>query len=222
MGQSRAMPELREPALEEIEATLIESMAREEREEPNPVEQARAVATLKEDLGLTLEQLGDRLGCHKASVANLMRLLKLPEDILELVADGELSEAHGRALLIAKDPGTREELAYEAIEEGWSTRELTARAHESNIDVAESPHDLQEQGSDSTQVHVSALNVATAWGEVLGKVLGAEVEVRLMRHGRMRIEVPFTSAQAALYAAGRLGDAVARGSTAGSGSESRP
>jgi ParB family chromosome partitioning protein len=155
-------------------------------------------------------------------VANLLRLLKLSEEILELVADGELSEAHGRALLIAKDPETRQELAYMAIEEDWSTRELTAHAHESNIDAAAPRQGPQEQRSNSEQGHVSALNVATAWGEVLGKALGVEVEVRPMRHGRMRIEVPFTSAQAALYAAGRLGDAIARGSHAGSGSESRP
>ena len=222
MEELRAAPELRELALEEIEVALIQNVVREEREELNPVEQARACATLVKELGLTYQQLGDRVGCHKARVANLMRLLKLSEEILELVADGELSEAHGRALLIARDPETREELAYMAIEEGWSTRELTARAHESNIDVAKSPHDPQEQGSDSKQGHVSAVNVATAWGEVLGKVLGAEVEVRPMRHGRMRIEIPFTSARAALYAAGRLGDAVARASAAGSGSESRP
>jgi len=205
-----------------LEVALIESMAREEREELNPVEQARACATLKNELGLTLQQLGVRLGCHKARVANLLRLLKLSEEILELVADGELSEAHGRALLIAKDPETRQELAYMAIEEDWSTRELTAHAHESNIDAAEPRQGPQEQRSNSTQGQVSALNVATAWGEVLGKALGVEVEVRPMRHGRMRIEVPFTSAQAALYAAGRLGDAIARGSHAGSGSESRP
>jgi hypothetical protein len=57
MEELRAAPELRELPLEEIEARLIESMAREEREELNPVEQARAVATLKEELGLTLQQL---------------------------------------------------------------------------------------------------------------------------------------------------------------------
>jgi ParB-like chromosome segregation protein Spo0J len=223
MQDPRAAPVLRELALEGIEAALIESVAREERDVLNPVEQARAFATLKEERGLTFQQLGDLVGCHKAKVANVMRLLKLPEEILELVADGELTEAHGRSLLIAKDPEIRRELGYMAVEEGWSTQELTERAHESNIDATESGHGPQAQGSDSTRGQVSALNVATAWGEVLGKVLGGvEVEVRPMRHGRMRIEVPFTSAQAALYAAGRLGDAVARGSIGGSGSEARP
>jgi ParB family chromosome partitioning protein len=71
----------------------------------------------------------------------MMRLLKLPEEILELVAAGELSEAHGRSLLIAKDPETRRQLAHEAIEEGWSTRELTARAHESNGGASHSSED---------------------------------------------------------------------------------
>jgi ParB family chromosome partitioning protein len=220
MGDPWGAPEPRESALE---AALIESVAPVERDVLDPVEQARAFATLKEERGLTFQQLGDLVGCHKAKVANVMRLLKLPEEILELVAAGELTEAHGRSLLIAKDPEMRLELGYEAVEEGWSTTELTERAHESNIDAAEPRRGPQAQGSDSTQGQVSALNVVTAWGEVLGKVLGGvEVEVRPMRHGRMRIEVPFTSAQAALYAAGRLDDAVARGSAGGSGSEAHP
>jgi ParB-like chromosome segregation protein Spo0J len=136
MEESRAAPELQEP-LEEIEAALIESVARQEREVLNPVEQARAFATLKEQRGLTLQQLGDLVGCHKAKAANVMRLLKLPEEILELVAAGELTEAHGRSLLIAKDPEIRLELGHMAVEEGWSTTELTERAHESNGDA---PH----------------------------------------------------------------------------------
>jgi ParB-like chromosome segregation protein Spo0J len=141
MGESRAAPELRGP-LEEIEAALVESVAREERAVLNPVEQARAFATLKEERGLTLQQLGDLVGCHKAKVANVIRLLKLPEEILELVAAGELTEAHGRSLLIAKDPEIRLELGHMAVEEGWSTGELVARAHESNGDAPHSNGDL--------------------------------------------------------------------------------
>ena len=141
MIDPQSAPELREP-LEEIEAALIESVAREERDVLNPVEQARAFATLKEERGLTLQQVGDLVGCHKAKVANVIRLLKLPEEILELVAAGELTEAHGRSLLIAKDPETRRELGHMAVEEGWSTQELTERAHESNGDASHSNGDL--------------------------------------------------------------------------------
>jgi ParB-like chromosome segregation protein Spo0J len=164
--------------LEEIEASLIESMAREEREELDPVEQARACATLKEELGLSFQELGDRLGCHKAKIANMMRLLKLPEEILELVAAGELSEAHGRSLLIAKDPETRQ-LAHEAIEEGWSTRELTARAHESNRSISHSSEDpptprrrshketAQEQSFDASVIEQAR---TIAWTTALGAI----------------------------------------------------
>jgi len=163
--------------LEEIEASLIESMAREEREDLNPVEQARACATLKDELGLSFQQLGDRLGCHKAKIANMMRLLKLPEEILELVAAGELSEAHGRSLLIAKDPETRRQLAYMAIEEGWSTRELVARAHESNGGVSHSSEDPptprrrsrkeQEQSLDASAIEQAR---TIAWTTALGAI----------------------------------------------------
>ena len=177
--------------LEEIEASLIESMAREEREDLNPVEQARACATLKDELGLSFQQLGDRLGCHKAKIANMMRLLKLPEEILELVAAGELSEAHGRSLLIAKDPETRRRLAYMAIEEGWSTRELVARAHESNDGVSHSSEDpltrrparkekAQEQRPDpSTIEQARTIAWTTALGVITAEALAERDELSI-------------------------------------------
>ncbi len=180
MIDPQSAPELREP-LEEIEAALIESVAREERDVLNPVEQARAFATLKEERGLTLQQVGDMVGCHKAKVANVIRLLKLPEEILELVAAGELTEAHGRSLLIAKDPETRRELGHMAVEEGWSTQELTERAHESNGDASHSNGDLptprRRSRKEKTQEQEQSPDAATieqartiAWTTALGAI----------------------------------------------------
>jgi ParB family chromosome partitioning protein len=177
-NETYALRMKQELLFEEIEASLIESMAREEREDLDPVEQARACATLKDELGLSFQQLGDRLGCHKAKIANMMRLLKLPEEILELVVAGELSEAHGRSLLIAKDPETRRQLAHEAIEEGWSTRELVARAHESNGGASHSSEDrptrrptrkekAQEQRPDPSTIEQAR---TIAWTTALGAI----------------------------------------------------
>jgi ParB family chromosome partitioning protein len=186
-----------------LEAALIENMAREDL---NPVEEARACATLVQDLGLSYREIGARLGCHKSVVSNLMRLLQLPEEILELLERGELSEAHGRALLMIKDPQARQQLARAAIEQGWSTRTLEARARESNNDVPKPGEGPVGQGLDSEE-DVTAMNIARVWGDAVG----VEVVVRPMYGQKLRVEFVFDSPAGALAMGGRLGELVARG-----------
>lgn len=132
MARSRELDELvfsYDDALS-LEAALIENLAGEGL---NPVEQARACEMLVRELGLTLEQVGRRVGRSRVAVSNLVRLMGLPEELLELLEMGELSEAHGRALLLAaRDSKVRRELARRAIEEGWSAQTLEAHARESN------------------------------------------------------------------------------------------
>src|SRR4051794_15176758 len=112
-----------------LEAALIENMAREDL---NPVEAARAVAALVEELGLTREEVGRRVGRSRVAISNLLRLLDLPDEALALVEDGALSEGHGRALLLADDHGERRRLARAAVQGGLSVRVLVQRARESN------------------------------------------------------------------------------------------
>ena len=104
---------------EALELALIENMAREDL---NPIEEARACAALVEELGLTREEVGRRVGRGRVAVSNLMRLLDLPDEVLELLEQGALSEGHGRALLLAEDHGARRSLARTAVAEGWSVR----------------------------------------------------------------------------------------------------
>ena len=73
------------------------------REDLNPVEEARACAALVEELGLTREDVGLRVGRSRVAVSNLIRLLDLPDEALELIEHGELTEGHGRALLLTED-----------------------------------------------------------------------------------------------------------------------
>ena len=93
---------------ERLQVALIENMAREDL---NPVDEARACATLVEDLGLSKEELGRRIGRSRAAVSNLIRLLDLPDEAIALMRSGDLSEGHGRAILIAKSADGRRALA---------------------------------------------------------------------------------------------------------------
>ena len=114
---------------EALEAALIENMAREDL---NPIEEARACAALVEELGLTRETVGLRVGRSRVAVSNLLRLLDLPDEALELLERGDLSEGHGRALCLATDHADRRRLARSAVAEGWSVRVLEAKAREAN------------------------------------------------------------------------------------------
>src|SRR5215831_14781962 len=78
-----------------LETALIENVAREDL---NAVEEARACATLVDDLGISKEELARRLGRSRPAISNLIRLLDLPPEALELIESGALSEGHGRAI----------------------------------------------------------------------------------------------------------------------------
>ncbi len=97
------------------------------REDLNPVEEARACASLVEDLGLSKEELARRVGRSRPAVSNLIRLLDLPDETLALLESGELSEGHGRALLAARGNDVRRRLARDAARGGWSVRETEDR-----------------------------------------------------------------------------------------------
>ena len=112
---------------EALELALIENMAREDL---SPIEEARACAALVEELGLTREQVGRRVGRSRVAVSNLIRLLDLPDEVIELLQEGAFSEGHGRALLLAEDHTARRRLARAAVGEGWSVRVRGARSCE--------------------------------------------------------------------------------------------
>ncbi len=116
------------PALviEEIEPTemlqiaLVENL---QREDLNPIETAQAYQSLLDDCGLTQAQLAERVGKNRASIANTLRLLTLPTNIRDLIAEGKLTEGHARAILSVSDPAMRERIASRIISETLSVRQ---------------------------------------------------------------------------------------------------
>jgi len=108
-----------------LEVALIENMVREDL---NPVEEAKACAALVEDLGLSKEDLGKRVGRSRPQISNLIRLLDLPDEVLAMLEAGDLSEGHGRAILQVSDHDERRRLAKRALADGWSVRQTEAQA----------------------------------------------------------------------------------------------
>ena len=105
---------------EALTVALVENL---QREDLNPVEEAKAMATLRERLKLSQEELASRLGKSRPAVANTLRLLQLPEAMLEAIHTGELTAGHARSLLALNDVEAQATL-YEAIlEKGLSVRD---------------------------------------------------------------------------------------------------
>jgi ParB family chromosome partitioning protein len=184
---------------ESIELALIENMAREDL---SPIEEARACAALVEELELTREEVGRRVGRSRVAVSNLIRLLDLPEEAIELVQAGTLSEGHGRALLLAEDHGVRLSLARSAAREGWSVRTVEARARAQNSPTASERAGSRRRRTNG-EAHPDQLQAAKDIADALGVALGAEVDVR-PAGGGYRAELSFDTAQDALEFARRL------------------
>ena len=179
---------------EALEAALIENMAREDL---NPVEEARACAALVEELGLTRESVGLRVGRSRVAVTNLIRLLDLPDEVLELLELGDLSEGHGRALLLASDHADRRRLARSAAAEGWSVRTLEARARDANAAPA------APRSAEGRAPHPDQLAAAAQIADALGGAFGIEVTVKPHGDG-YRAELTFDDPDAAIALARRL------------------
>jgi ParB family transcriptional regulator, chromosome partitioning protein len=174
-----------------LEIALIENMAREDL---NPVEEARAVAALTEELGLTREEVGRRVGRSRVAISNLVRILDLPDEALHLIESGALSEGHGRALLLAPDHGTRRQLARAAAADGWSVRVLEAKAREGAGG---------RRRAGRSELHPDQQAAADEIAASLGAALGADVRVRPAGTG-FKVELAFQSADDAIALARRV------------------
>ena len=163
-----------------LEIALIENI---QREDLNPIEEANAYHKLIEEFGLTQEEVAMAVGKNRSSVANFLRLLKLPDEVRSDVAGGALSMGHARAVLGLADEAMQRKVARDVVMRGLSVRQAEALIKKLSL----------EERSDPQAVRARAIDVHTrAAEERLQVSLGTRV--RIVRKGkRGRIEVDFTS-----------------------------
>jgi len=110
------------------EIALIENL---QREDLNPIEAARGIKALMDQCGYTQEKIGERLGKSRPAVANMLRLLQLPDEVTEMVKDGLLSAGHARVLAGIPEKEEQLRLARKAVDEGLNVRQMEQLAKSS-------------------------------------------------------------------------------------------
>lgn len=172
-----------------LELSLIENI---QREELNPIEEANAYRRLIEGLGITQEDVAQRVGRDRSSVTNYLRLLKLPEELQQWVEEDRLSMGHARALLSLETPEAQRELAVEVIARRLSVRE-TERAVKRVL--AETAKRATGPGGAGAAGRAGALATDAnqrAAEEKLSRRLGTKVRITPMKLGG-KLEIVFYS-----------------------------
>lgn len=177
---------------ERLQVALIENMVREDL---NPVDEARACAALVDDLGLSKEELARRVGRSRPAVSNLIRLLDLPDEVLDLLESGELSGGHGKALLGADGNDVRRRLARDAARGGWSVRET-----ENRVKLAGQP---RKPGGARASISPEEAEAIRNAADALEAALGHEVKLR-PRGGEIAVEIRLADLDEALALARHL------------------
>ena len=159
---------------EQLELALVENL---QRRDLTPLEEARAFEHLRTSLGLSQQEIADRVGMDRSTVANSLRLLKLPVEVQKMVERGELSAGHGRALLAFASDSDRCEWARRAAATGLSVRGLEKAAAEAHAEDAP-----RKPGTSGRRRPARDPNMRAA-EEKLALRLGAPVEIRQRRRG---------------------------------------
>ncbi len=169
---TKIIPALVAPAVggvQSIELALIENVAREDLSD---IEEARTIALLLDELGISATTLARRLGRSRSDLAHTVRLLALPDEAIELIDEGRLSKGHGKALLTEPDHCRRRLLARRAADGGWSVRALDA-------EIARGAHPR----SRPSEPHPDQVATAARLHDLFGQATGYEVEARSHRRG---------------------------------------
>jgi ParB family chromosome partitioning protein len=163
-----------------FEAALVENL---QREDLNAMETARAFQRLVDDFGYTQETIAAKVGKERSTVANALRLLKLPDDVAAMVEDDQLSEGHARALLAAPSVSAIKKLARSAAAKGWSVRETERQARRAA---------RGEDGSKKSSKPTKSANVRDL-EQRLSRALGSPTTVHEKGNERGELRITYAS-----------------------------
>lgn len=161
---------------DELKAAQVALIENIQREDLNPVEEARGYGALIERFGLTQDQVAKQVGRDRSTVANMLRLLALPEEVLEMLRVGELSTGHARALLALNSDEAMIDVANRVVERNLSVREVEALVKRMNT-VDEEPE--EEKVHPQIKVHMKELERRAM--STLGR------KVRISRSSRKKV-----------------------------------
>src|SRR3954470_3750438 len=176
--------EVDDPTL--LTLALIENL---QRDNLSAIDEAAGYQRLSEEFHLPQAEIARLVGRDRSTVANLLRLLKLPEEVKQLVHQSRLTEGHARALLTVSDPARLMRLAIEAAEGGWSVRELEARARPEASETGDSEPAVSGPRQKPTLQTADARRIEDS----LRKRLGTDVRVTTRRKGRGFISISYYS-----------------------------
>jgi len=165
-----------------LELALIENI---QREDLNPIETAHAFERLGRDLGLSQEEIGRRTGKDRTSIANIVRLLKLPKEVQLLVAERRLSMGHARAILGLPTADEQIQLAEKTVALGLSVRQVEAQVQEMTSDRGKPAHGSFKDSVQDPNVRAAA--------DELERVLGTRVRIVEFNEQRGKIEIEYYS-----------------------------
>jgi ParB family transcriptional regulator, chromosome partitioning protein len=176
--------EVDDPTL--LTLALIENM---QRDNLSAMDEAAGYQRLSEEFQLPQAEIARMVGRDRSTIANLLRLLKLPEEVKQLVHQSKLTEGHARALLTISDQQELVRIALQAAEEGWSVRELEARVRPATRQSGDSGPTLTRTRSKSTTQSADVRRIEDS----IRKRLGTDVRVTTRRKGRGFISISYYS-----------------------------
>lgn len=167
---------------EALELGIVENV---QRADLSPLEEARAYKRLIEEFSLSQKEVAAKVGKDRASIANYIRLLKLPHDVLDLLRTEKISIGHAKAILTVKEPGAQLSLARKVVKEGLSVRALEAIV--SRVVV------LDRNRKKKKGTELSSKTDFPEALELLRRALGTKVAIKHKRSGKGKIEIDYFS-----------------------------
>lgn len=166
------------------EVALIENV---QRENLNAVEEAQAYQSLINEYGLTQEEVAKRVSKNRSTIANAMRILKLNDDIIELIKAGKLTEGHGRALLSIEDVSVRDKIAKKVIDENLSVREIENLAKLEKMNQAKKNKKALSESEEITKMKILVKDIE----KKLKNKLNTKVKIIVKNVNEGKIEIDY-------------------------------